>query len=402
MGPRRGGNAGRRRAACTRRHPGARGRVDHVRALGRATGPGELGRSVVVGRAGSTRDTEGTERTERSECSDPHVAPRDLGTGTTAHVTPGHLAAGHEPAAPTRNRAELIMTLDSKTWWYVTRASGYVSWSLLAIAVLWGLFLTNKTLTKTAAPAWVLDLHRHLGGLAVVFVAIHVGALPLDSFTHWGWRDLAIPMASKWHPGAIAWGIVAAYLLLAIEVTSLLGRRFPKKWWRRVHILSFPLYVIASIHLFAAGTDSGNVAAQWLVVTVSTLIVFLAGIRGLAAAKPRETANPRVAAAKRAAAAAATTTTATTTATAKPSPARNVPDDLLPAAAPVTPATEPRPAPAVASAAPVEAKPALTALTVEERVGRIRAATDAAAQRVKTPGRQPVPVGAPSEPSDPG
>lgn len=191
------------------------------------------------------------------------------------------------------------MTLDPKTWWYVTRATGFVSWALLAVAVLWGLFVTNKTLNRSTAPAWVLDLHRHLGGLAVVFVAVHVAALPLDGFTHWGWGDLFVPMATSWRPGAIAWGIVGMYLLVAIELTSLLGRRFPKKWWRRVHMLSFPLYVIASIHLFAAGTDSGNIVVTWMVVMTSTLIVFLTTVRALAASKPRETrANPRTAAAR--------------------------------------------------------------------------------------------------------
>ena len=191
------------------------------------------------------------------------------------------------------------MTLDPKTWWYVTRATGFVSWALLAVAVLWGLFITNKTLNRSTAPAWVLDLHRHLGGLAVVFVAVHMAALPLDGFTHWGWSDLFVPMATSWHPGATAWGIVGMYVLVAIELTSLLGRRFPKKWWRRVHMLSFPLYVIASIHLFAAGTDSGNIVVTWMVVTTSTLIAFLTVVRALAAAKPRETrANPRTAAAR--------------------------------------------------------------------------------------------------------
>ena len=222
------------------------------------------------------------------------------------------------------------MTLDPKTWWYVTRATGFVSWALLAVAVLWGLFITNKTLHRTTAPAWVLDLHRHLGGLAVAFVAVHLAALPLDGFTHWGWSDLFVPMSSTWHPGAVAWGIVGMYLLVAIELTSLLGRRFPKKWWRRVHMLSFPLYVLASIHLFAAGTDSSNVVVTWMVVTTSTLIVFLTVVRALAAAKPRETrANPRTTAARAHALRTTAQSDARARATANPT-APTLAGDLLP------------------------------------------------------------------------
>ena len=258
------------------------------------------------------------------------------------------------------------MTLDPKTRWYVTRATGFVSWTLLAVAVLWGLFITNKTLNRSTAPAWVLDLHRHLGGLAVVFVAVHVAALPLDGFTHWGWSDLFVPMSSTWHPGAVAWGIVGMYLLIAIEVTSLLGRRFPKKWWRRVHMLSFPLYVIASIHLFAAGTDSGNVVVTWMVVTTSTLIVFLTVVRALAAAKPRETrANPRTAAAR----AQAPDATATKNLGALATPTTK--GDLLPSTPSVVPAER--------ASLPVR----LGAPTLADRITRLHEQTGAAARHAR-------------------
>jgi DMSO/TMAO reductase YedYZ heme-binding membrane subunit len=177
--------------------------------------------------------------------------------------------------------------LDPKTWWYVTRATGLVAWALLAASVLWGLFVSNKTLARSTPPAWVLDLHRHLGGLAVVFVAVHVAVLPLDSYTHWTVADLLVPMSSAWHPIPVAFGVVGAYLLLAVEISSLLGRRVPRAWWRRLHLLSFPLYVIASVHLFAAGTDSGTSLVLGLVVVVSTLVAFLTALRALAAARPR-------------------------------------------------------------------------------------------------------------------
>lgn len=177
----------------------------------------------------------------------------------------------------------LATTLDPKTWWYLSRASGVVSWCLLAASVLWGLFLSTRTLGKTAAPAWLLDLHRHLGGLAVVFVGVHLAGLALDDYVSFGWSDLLVPMASSWKPGPVAWGVVAFYLLVAIEITSLLQRRMPRRWWKSVHYLSFPLYVLATIHLFAAGTDGNNVLVRWTPVIASTLIMFLTIVRVLAA-----------------------------------------------------------------------------------------------------------------------
>ena len=50
--------------------------------------------------------------------------------------------------------------------------------------------------------------------------AAHVVALFLDHYVEFSVADLAVPFAASWSPGALAAGIVAAYLLVAIEVAS--------------------------------------------------------------------------------------------------------------------------------------------------------------------------------------
>ena len=47
----------------------------------------------------------------------------------------------------------------------------------------------------------MLDLHRFLGGMTVLFVALHLVALSFDSFVGFDWDDLFIPYASAWRPG---------------------------------------------------------------------------------------------------------------------------------------------------------------------------------------------------------
>src|SRR5204862_328066 len=79
--------------------------------------------------------------------------------------------------------------------------------------VLWGLVLSTKLLGKRPRANWVLDLHRFLGGAAVVFTGIHVASIVLDSYVHFGLVDVLVPLASSSHPVAVAWGIVALYLV---------------------------------------------------------------------------------------------------------------------------------------------------------------------------------------------
>ena len=140
-------------------------------------------------------------------------------------------------------------------WWYVARASGIVAWLLLTGSVLWGIVLSTKAFPEHRRPAWLLDLHRWLGGLTVSFVAIHVLALVADSYTTFTLADVTIPFASSWKPGAVALGVVAAWSLVAVELTSLAMRRLPRRIWRGIHLVSYLTFWLTSLHAALAGTD---------------------------------------------------------------------------------------------------------------------------------------------------
>ena len=163
-------------------------------------------------------------------------------------------------------------------WWYIARASGIVAWVLVTASVVWGLILSTR-LTRRPKPAWFLDLHRFLGGLSVVFVGVHLAGLVADNYTHFGLASLLVPLASAWHPVAVAWGVVGMYLLLAIEITSLLMRRLPRRLWRAVHFTSFGLFALTTVHALTAGSDAGSVAMQWFALGSCAVVAFLTSVR---------------------------------------------------------------------------------------------------------------------------
>jgi DMSO/TMAO reductase YedYZ heme-binding membrane subunit len=182
--------------------------------------------------------------------------------------------------------------------WYVARASGVVAWALLAGSVLCGLAMTTRTFRRHVRRPWLLDLHRFLGGLALCFTVIHVAAIVGDTYVRFGLADVAVPLASAWHPVGVAFGIVGLYLLVAVETTSLIRDRIPNALWRRVHFLSFPLYVVTTAHLLTAGTDRGNPLLLLTVVAATAGVLTLVAVRvrrDLAGATTRAlgTAAPR-------------------------------------------------------------------------------------------------------------
>lgn len=180
-------------------------------------------------------------------------------------------------------------------WWYLARSAGMVTLALTAAAVIWGLLLSTRLIRNRSLPKWLLDLHRFLGGLGVLFLALHLGALIADSTVRFTAADLLVPLHSQWRPVAVAWGVVAAYLIVAVEVTSLAKRHLPRRVWARVHMSSFVVYVLSIVHAATAGTDASNRVFVVTAFVTSTVVVFLVLVRLIAsrAARTRSSSTPR-------------------------------------------------------------------------------------------------------------
>ncbi len=183
--------------------------------------------------------------------------------------------------------------MTSQTWWYVARSGGIIAWGLMALSVFWGVALSSKFLGTRPKPNWMLDLHRFLGGLSVVFVVVHVLALVADSYVTITLVQILVPMSGNYKPRQIAWGVVGFYLLLAVEITSLLRKRLGKRLWRAIHYLSFPMFVLSTVHLLLIGTDRTTLPLRIVVlvtvaiISATTLIrIFQADQRQSAALRP--------------------------------------------------------------------------------------------------------------------
>jgi predicted ferric reductase len=179
--------------------------------------------------------------------------------------------------------------MTTQAWWYLARASGYVAWGLVTSSVIAGLLLSIRLTNRRPRPAWILDLHRFLAGTAVMFTALHIGGLVADTYVHFGPADILVPLASHWRPAPVALGVIALYLLGAIEITSLLMRRLPRRLWHGVHLTSYVLFWLATFHLLTAGTDATNPISRLIVGCVVALVAFLTFVRVL----DRSSTRPR-------------------------------------------------------------------------------------------------------------
>jgi predicted ferric reductase len=140
-------------------------------------------------------------------------------------------------------------------------------------------------LGRRPRPAWLLDLHRFLGGAAVIFLAVHIVTIVLDTYVHFGLVEVLVPLAATWRPGPVAWGIAAMYLLGAVELTSLARAHLPKRIWDTSHYVAFPLFLFASIHALTAGTDRGSGALRLAVFGAGAAVAALTAVRAAEVAR---------------------------------------------------------------------------------------------------------------------
>ena len=179
--------------------------------------------------------------------------------------------------------------MSEQFWWYVARSGGIVALFLAAASVIWGLLLSSGYLDRNPPKRWLLSLHSWLGGLTVTFTAIHLLGLWLDSFIQYSFGDLFVPFFATDAPGrwAIAWGVIAFYLLLAVQGTSLMMKRLPRRWWRAIHMASFGVLITGIVHGAQAGTDISNPIYILGVVGVSLTTIYLTTYRVLTRRRSR-------------------------------------------------------------------------------------------------------------------
>mgnify|MGYP003343917446 CR=1 FL=1 len=71
-------------------------------------------------------------------------------------------------------------------------------------------------------------------------------------------KQAVVPFASPWRASAVAWGAIAFWLMVAVQFTSLVRNSLPKRVWHGIHLTSYVLAILATIHSILSGSDVGT------------------------------------------------------------------------------------------------------------------------------------------------
>lgn len=143
----------------------------------------------------------------------------------------------------------------SELMWFLTRSSGVVAMVLIVAAVADGLIFSGRETGRRLRPAWWLDLHRGLGGYALIFTGLHL-ATAFGADLGIGLAEIFVPGAADWSTGAFTWGVVAFYGIAVTVFTTWPKRLLRRKAWHLLHLLSIPAAIAALVHGYQVGSDA--------------------------------------------------------------------------------------------------------------------------------------------------
>lgn len=98
----------------------------------------------------------------------------------------------------------------------------------------------------------IFRLHNWTAYIVLLLIVLHPAVLLLRASTHFGWRDVLLPIDSPAQPAINTVGAAGLYGLLIVIVTSFFRLRMARPLWKKLHFLVFPAFILMFIHSMLA------------------------------------------------------------------------------------------------------------------------------------------------------
>ncbi len=177
--------------------------------------------------------------------------------------------------------------------WNIARAGGWTTYLFLTLSVIVGLLLSTQIQSPSRWPRLInSELHNFLSLVGTIFLGIHILAVWVDSYTRFGWKEILIPFASHYQPLPMALGIIAVYLGIAIGISTIVRSKIGYALWKKLHILTLVIFVIATIHGIGIGSDTKTTWALEVYLLSVVIVGLLLGRRLFLVWEKKKRSNP--------------------------------------------------------------------------------------------------------------
>lgn len=161
--------------------------------------------------------------------------------------------------------------------WYIVRAAGFTAAGLLILLMLSGIGQVTGITYRFLEPIKAWAVHKALALALCAAIAIHVTFLLFDHYISFSIVQVLVPFASNYsnHTSlygialggfSLALGILAAYGVIVLVLSSLGWIDTKKGAWRKLHYISYIVMLFVFIHALGTGSDLkyGTFRSAWI------------------------------------------------------------------------------------------------------------------------------------------
>jgi len=161
------------------------------------------------------------------------------------------------------NMAGSLSGESPKVYWYLSRATAFVSLSILWLSMALGLGITNRMARLWPGAPAAFAIHEYVSLLGLAFALFHALILLGDHYIGFTVAQIFMPFSTlDYRPTWVGIGQVAFYIWLFVALSFYIRSIIGQKTWRAIHYLSFAMYIMGLLHGLFSGTDSSAAWAQ--------------------------------------------------------------------------------------------------------------------------------------------
>lgn len=173
---------------------------------------------------------------------------------------------------------------EPKAFWYLSRATAFVSLSLLWVSMALGLGITNKMARLWPGAPAAFAIHEYVSLLGLAFAVFHALIILGDKYIAFTLIQLLVPFSTvDYKPFWVGLGQIGLYTWALVALSFYIRPTIGQKTWRLFHYLTFGLYFLALFHGIFSGSDSSAGWAQQYYWFSGASLLFLFFVRILTA-----------------------------------------------------------------------------------------------------------------------
>ena len=177
--------------------------------------------------------------------------------------------------------AALPLVANPPSFLTISRATALVCYLALWLSMMFGLAISSKATRLWPGGPAMLELHQQFSLLGLLFALAHVFSLLGESRLGYGLAQALLPwVGGSYRPFWVGLvGKMSLYLMLVVWLSFYVRKWVGGRWWRRIHYLSFAVFLLGLIHGIFAGSDTSAWWGQALYILSGVALLALLAYR---------------------------------------------------------------------------------------------------------------------------